>query len=613
MAQTGHKTNWKFLWILNSAVIITLVFNQNLADPFNSPKFWVLLICTSVILGPIIEIKNQFSQTDSRVYSITRILLLIFLISALFSSVFAYNKQVAFLGENFRRNGLLTILCFGVFFIGVIKLIRFNNINKLFIRITFVGSVTGIYSILQITKNDFVDWSDKSAVITTLGNSNFAGSAMAIFAIICFGQLFIKTNSIIYRLASLSTLLLLLFAIENTNARQALFIFVVGTFIIMLNQVLKYSKRLAMFLFTTSIFFGLFAVLGMLQIGPLQEFFYKGSVTIRGYYWRAGIEMFMNSPLFGVGIDNYGSFFKQYRETNYTLNYGFGITSTNAHNVFLQYFATGGFFVGAAYILIQSLIFKRAWILFRKTYGVSRDKAIVLIAGWIAFQAQSIISVDNVGLSIWGWVLGGSILGISLDNLPETAPRKKTSNKSVEFKWKPITVSGVLVLSSFYLISDLYVGERYTMLSKSYAIPDSTDKNIQNLFEIYSGKALSSRFVDIDYKNIVYTGMWQMGYRDASLKGLEQINKRYPRNLDTLTLLAIGNEQIRNFESGIAYRKRIAELDPWNAQNYLALGLVYKYTGDFSSMDIMLEKILSFAKNDPIAKTALNELTNPNS
>ena len=107
--------------------------------------------------------------------------------------------------------------------------------------------------------------------------------------------------------------------------------------------------------------------------------------------------------------------------------------------------------------------------------------------------------------------------------------------------------------------------------------------------------------------------MWQMGYRDASLKGLEQINKRYPRNLDTLTLLAIGNEQIRNFESGIAYRKKIAELDPWNAQNYLALGLVYKYTGDFSSMDIMLEKILSFAKNDPIAKTALNELTNPNS
>jgi len=613
MKQSSYKTNWKFLWILNSAVIVTLVFNQNLADPFNSPKFWVLLICTSVILGPIIEIKNQFNQTDNRVYSITRILLFTFLISALVSSVFAYNKQVAFLGENFRRNGLLTILCFGVFFIGVIKLINYDNLNKLFIRITFVGSVTGIYSILQITKNDFVDWSDTSAVITTLGNSNFAGSAMAIFAIICFGQLFIKTYSRFYRLLALSTLLLLLFSIEKTNARQALYIFILGTFIIILNQVLKYSKRLAILLFTTSIFFGVFAVLGMLQIGPLREIFYKGSVTIRGYYWRAGIEMFKNSPFFGVGIDNYGSFFKQYRETNYTLNYGFGITSTNAHNVFLQYFATGGLFVGTAYILIQSLILKRAWVLLRKTNGVSRDKVIVLIAGWIAFQAQSMISVDNVGLSIWGWVLGGSIVGISLDNLSESTTRKKISNKSLEFKWKPITVSGVLVLSSFYLISDLYVGERYTMLSKSYTIPNSPDGNIQNLFEIYSGKALSSRFIDTDYRNIVYASMWQMGYRDTTLLGLEQVNKRYPRNLDTLTLLAIGNEQIRNFESGIAYRKKIAELDPWNAQNYLALGVVYKYIGDFSNMDIMLGKILSFAKNDPIAKTALDELTNPNS
>ena len=102
--------------------------------------------------------------------------------------------------------------------------------------------------------------------------------------------------------------------------------------------------------------------------------------------------------------------------------------------------------------------------------------------------------------------------------------------------------------------------------------------------------------------------MWQMGYRDSTLLGLEQVNKRYPRNLDTLTLLAIGNEQIRNFESGIAYRKKIAELDPWNAQNYLNLGILYKQIGDAENKVKMLNQILSFAENTNISKLARTEL-----
>jgi citrate lyase subunit beta/citryl-CoA lyase len=37
------------------------------------------------------------------------------------------------------------------------------------------------------------------------------------------------------------------------------------------------------------------SILGMLQIGPLKDVLYKGSVSIRGYYWRAGLEM-INLP-----------------------------------------------------------------------------------------------------------------------------------------------------------------------------------------------------------------------------------------------------------------------------------------------------------------------------
>jgi hypothetical protein len=40
----------------------------------------------------------------------------------------------------------------------------------------------------------------------------------------------------------------------------------------------------------------IFALVGMLQIGPLEKFLYKPSVSVRGYYWRAGLEMFKDYP-----------------------------------------------------------------------------------------------------------------------------------------------------------------------------------------------------------------------------------------------------------------------------------------------------------------------------
>ena len=72
--------------------------------------------------------------------------------------------------------------------------------------------------------------------------------------------------------------------------------------------------------------------------------------------------MFLSSPLTGIGIDRYGAYFKEFRETQYSLNYGFDLTSSNAHNVPIQLFATGGIFVGGFYILILLFIAWRGFL-----------------------------------------------------------------------------------------------------------------------------------------------------------------------------------------------------------------------------------------------------------
>ena len=172
-------------------------------------------------------------------------------------------------------------------------------------------------------------------------------------------------------------------------------------------------------------------------------------------------------------------------------------------------------------------------------------------------------------------------------------------------------ISGISIFFVVFLIIPLYSGERNTYLSQSYAAPQSTDPKIRELFNTYADRALNSRFINNDYKNVVLSSKFEMGYRDEALKELEEIIAADPRNLDTLLILAVGNEQLRNFDKGIMYRKEIAKYDPWNAQNYLALGVVYKYIQDYDAMQAMLEKILSFAANDPIAVTAKNELVKP--
>jgi len=89
---------------------------------------------------------------------------------------------------------------------------------------------------------------------------------------------------------------------------------------------------------------------------------------------------------------------------------------------------------------------------------------------------------------------------------------------------------------------------------------------------------------------------------------LQRINKNDYRNLDTLILLVAANEISGNLAESIYYRNEIAKYDPWNAPNYLALGLIYKKQGDEQKMNLMLSKILSFASNDPIAKEAKEKL-----
>jgi O-antigen ligase len=176
------------------------------------------------------------------------------------------------------------------------------------------------------------------------------------------------------------------------------------------------QRKLGWIIISLSTGISILAIAGMLQKGPLATLLYKPSVSIRGFYWDAAVEMFKNYPLTGVGFDHYGYYFKQLRSVEYPLRYGFDLTSTHAHNTFLQMFATGGIFLGLSYLILVISTLMVGLKLVKDSDSTQRILSLGLLSAWIAFQAQSLISIDNIGISVWGWLLTGAIFGLARRN-----------------------------------------------------------------------------------------------------------------------------------------------------------------------------------------------------
>ena len=352
----------------------------------------------------------------------------------------------------------------------------------------------------------------------------------------------------------------------------------------------------------------IFSILGMLQIGPLQELLYKRSVSVRGYYWRAGIEMFQQNPLLGVGMDRYGAYFKEYREVGYPLAFGFDLTSSNAHNTFIQFFATGGFFLGTAYLVLNAFILWRGIVGVRKFTGNNRLLITGLLAAWVAFHSQSLISIDNIGVSIWGWVLGGSIIGISVSDLDSDAKdQKQFLRKKNEINLKRVFTSSTFTILILILVSFLYRSEARNF--KASVRVDTQDQVVLENFRQLQIDAVNTPLNDPSYSLSRANALVQSNIIDEGMKIAVSIHARDPRNLDALNVLARLNEALNKKSEALSYRLKIAELDPWNAVNYLSIGKIYKEQGNFAESTVMLNKILSFAELDPIATQAKAELS----
>jgi len=593
-------------WIIGGLLAVTLYFQTNLTDPFNSPKMWILIIVASWLLGYIAVYKNLIMKEKS--IKTSMYLISYFILSAFIVSIFTDFKFTAFFGDAQRRNGFISYFSLSIIFLSASIFIRSFNAIQIYITAGLSGAISVIYALMQTSGNDFVKWNNPyNSIITTVGNPNFAAAVMAIIGVLIFSSIFVNSIKIYLRISAVIISALLLLSIYLSDAKQGLLAYGLGIGIFLIIWITDKNRKLGLLSMLSGFVVLVFSILGMLQTGPLEKFLYKPSVTVRGYYWQAGVEMFKHHPIFGVGMDRFGSYFKEYRLPGYPLNYGFDLTSSNSHNTFIQLFATGGIFLGSAYLILNIYVLKRATVTFRNITGSNRLLFAGIFSAWIAFHSQSLVSIDNVGVSIWGWVLGGSIIGLSTSAEKSLIDQKKDFQKKTnQINLSRVAISGTSGLIALVVIILLYRGEVNTFKTKiNFNLQDQATRVI---FKDLQLKAINTPLNDPSYKFNSAIELIRGGFADEGIQVIKKIYELDSRNLDALNALSAISEQTNSLSDAIMYRKKMAELDPWNAANYLALGKDYKVQGDQVNCKAMLDKIISFAPNHSIAAQAKIDL-----
>lgn len=583
------------------AGVISLYFHRSAADPFNAPKLWLLIMATAWLCGYLFIFRGKSLSLQDTNLKVLRYLLLIFLIALLWAFLSSDVKLTAFFGENMRKVGFITYFCFGIFMYFSAKYVVISNYINFYFYAFFVGIIFLLYGILQATGNDFVKWVNPyNAIIGTLGNPNYAAAFLAMFATIFFSFVFIQGVNRFVRFASLTLTGVTVYCIQLSNARQGLLAAAVGIGFFTCVLVYFKSRVVGLALFVIGFIISGLVILGMLQKGPLQQFIYKDSVSIRGYYWRAGIDMFLGNPLTGVGLDRYGAYFKEYQELNYGLKIGFDITSTNAHNILIQIFATGGIFLGLSYLSLIIFIFYKGLTSVKNFTGNERVFFLGIFSAWLTYQAQSVVSIENLGLGVWGWLLGGMIVGLARRSQFSIESTKQSASKS-DISLQPI-ISLLVIIPALVLVSRL-VSVESTMYNAQFNYnPENSQTNI------YANQVLETQFMDNDYKYSAANMMLRANGVDQGIAALEELVKNDPRNNYYMLALAQALEFRNRISESILVRERVTIVDPHNVKNYLQLGRLYKAEGDPNLANQMRLKLISIAPNTDQAKAAQIEL-----
>lgn len=409
-------------WALSAGPLVTFSLGFGITSDINIFKLLVLGIISGFSLALIVrEAGNDPTLLRSNTFIVGWIFILALLVPIFFSSS---PKAQQFFGTYGRNLGFLHYLFLTLIFLGVSR-VETKAFIPLFLKsIVVVGTIESFYGVTQFLGFDPLPWNNSDKwVIGTFGNPNYLSSFLAL-AITTNIYLSLLEKRPKYRILLWFVAMFQFSAMVLTASTQGLILLSLGCCALIVNQSFVNSIRSGLITLTISSIFATSGLFGIFQTGPLTRYLYQESVSFRGDYWRAGLNMFQSNWKQGVGLDSYGDFYRMYRDEIAAHRRGLDVFSNSAHNLLIDLAATGGIFLLVSYLGLLGLVLLKIYKEIKHTPKSNQDFNLLIVL-WMMFNLQTLISINVPSLAIWGWIFSGLIIAYKSEVEPNMRFDKK--------------------------------------------------------------------------------------------------------------------------------------------------------------------------------------------
>jgi O-antigen ligase len=372
----------------------------SLNEPINLPRSALLALWVGVL-----SFKNP---QHIRIRSKQQLLLVVIPILYLISGFVNHQNPILMLIGNYNRNfGIVTLLAIALL---VIYLTNAKTKTKDFLvfGILPITVISILYSFIQLRNLDPVIWSETDRVVLTLGNSNYAAALLGVLVILPLYGI-VTFRNILYKILMIATVVLIIWIGLRTQAYQFR---VLSLSSILIFITLNYWPKIQKISFVLrSIVFGLlsFVLISFVTINR-TELISRTNFTDRISQQEMGLRMFLDHPIFGVGVDQFWRYVPEYLQPEDIQRNGFLVVPDKTHNLIIDHLAMGGILVGISFLafLIYSLLL--IYKLNKLDSELLNRSEFALLSGiWITYVVHLFISTDNIVMMTFSFTCFGLI------------------------------------------------------------------------------------------------------------------------------------------------------------------------------------------------------------
>jgi O-antigen ligase len=436
----------------------------------NTPIQFMLLATIATIFGFVIIYRSRHFAFNGKIIWVLWLTLITLFTSALLSQDFIGSLT----GDTGRFTGVISTLCLvivAIFHAGF-SIQQFKRLATLYV---FVIGITQVIGILHFYK--VFDLPGGVGMVSTFGNLDFFAAYLGTtFPLLIFLMLSAKRNRrIVLVLISLGSISCIVLA----GALQAYVDLAIAAFFVALFALRKlFPRRWLDFLTDLSLNVKTFALTLFIIIWAEVIFLmpFLGSsipvlgsddqVQIRGEFWLAGISQFIASPLFGVGPDQYGNHYEEFRTLDSAQSLQ-TVLANDAHSATVQTVATLGL-VGTTLLTLLLAYLVRSLLIVAQRHPRRRRELLGLALFFFIYFTNAAISPITLPNKYLFWSVAGFVIGLVYRNTKNPA-------NSLKSKFALHSYIGVSLIPIIFVAANFGFAQfRYLNWIEEFASSDAT-------------------------------------------------------------------------------------------------------------------------------------------